>query len=95
MRVFLEKTVTKHELTDICCNVCGRGINQDDSGYFEDHVTFSKSWGYHSPFDGESHAIDLCVECYQAWIRQFQIPPNVTEVVESAAEQRRTCEVVQ
>jgi len=70
----------------VCCNVCGRGISKDASGYFEDHISLTKNWGYHSPFDGESHAIDLCSGCYKSWIEQFEIPPHVTDAAERLAE---------
>ena len=76
MRVFLDKSVVRKELTDVRCNACGRDVSKDTSGYFEDHVSLSKKWGYSSPFDGEAHDIDICVDCYSDWIRQFEIPPQ-------------------
>jgi hypothetical protein len=75
MKLFSEKTVVRQELSDVRCNACGRGVGKDASGYLLDHVSLSKQWGYHSPFDGEAHAIDLCVECYRSWITAFEIPP--------------------
>jgi len=77
MKVFSERTVIQKELVDVRCNMCGCDICKDASGYLEDHVSLSKDWGYLSPFDGESHAIDLCVDCYRDWIAKFAIPPNV------------------
>ena len=79
MRVFLEKSVTVPELADVRCNLCGREVDRNEMGYFQDHVSLSKAWGYHSPFDGEAHDIDLCVDCYSGWIRQFEIPPHVEQ----------------
>jgi len=78
MRVFSEKTVIKHALSDVHCNVCGRTVSKDTSGYFEDHVSISKDWGYHSPYDGEIHAIDVCVDCYNTWTDNFEIPPKLS-----------------
>ena len=78
MRVFLEETAVQQALSDVNCNVCGRDVCKDANGYFEDHVSISKAWGYHSPYDGEIHAIDVCVDCYQGWVAQFEIPPKVT-----------------
>jgi hypothetical protein len=75
MKLFLERTVIKKELSEVRCNACGKGVGKDASGYLLDHVEVSKRWGYHSPFDGESHTIDLCIPCYQIWISQFKIPP--------------------
>ena len=78
MRVFLEETVVKQALSDVSCNVCGRSVSKDASGYFEDHVSLSKAWGYHSPYDGEIHVMDVCVDCYQDWTMGFEIPPKIT-----------------
>ena len=78
MRVFLDQTVVKPALSDVRCNVCGRSILKDATGYFEDHIGISKAWGYHSPYDGETHIIDVCVNCYQSWAAGFQIPPKIS-----------------
>ena len=76
MRTFLEETVVQPALTDVRCNICGRSVSKNTSGYFEDHVSISKQWGYHSPYDGETHIIDVCVDCYQDWAASFDIPPK-------------------
>ena len=82
MRVFFEQNTIKQSLSDVQCNVCGRSVSKDATGgYFEDHVSISKTWGYHSPYDGEIHAMDVCVDCYQGWTEQFAIPPRVTEYI--------------
>ncbi|MCL2225675.1 MAG: hypothetical protein FWB96_11975 [Defluviitaleaceae bacterium] len=78
MRVFLERTTLTPQLSNVRCNSCGRDVEKEDPGYFEDHISLTKSWGYHSPYDGETHDIDLCVDCYQGWVNQFEIPPYVT-----------------
>ncbi|MCL1786562.1 MAG: hypothetical protein FWG38_01135 [Defluviitaleaceae bacterium] len=61
----------------VCCNQCGRGIEKDATGYVEDYILLTKDWGYHSPYDGESHTINLCVDCYKDWTQHFTIPPQV------------------
>jgi len=61
----------------LCCNLCGRDIAKDATGYYEDHVSLIKNWGYHSPFDGEVHALVLCVDCYRGLVSQFEIKPKV------------------
>ena len=78
MRMYLEKNVVRQSLEDVQCNVCGRSVSKDSSGYFEDHVSISKAWGYHSPYDGEMHGIDLCVDCYAGWVTEFEIPPKMS-----------------
>jgi len=77
MRAFLEATTTRPLLGAVQCNVCGKEVAKNSIGYFEDHVSLTKSWGFHSPYDGEDHAIDLCVGCYKDWTAHFEIPPAV------------------
>jgi len=77
MRVFMDQTVVKPALSDVKCNVCGRSISKNTLGYFEDHLEISKAWGYHSPYDGETHVIDVCIGCYENWTARFEIPPKV------------------
>ena len=80
MRIFLERDVLTPLLSDVRCNVCGREMQKENPGYFEDHVSLSKTWGYFSPFDGEAHDIDVCVDCYKDWIARFEIPPYSEEI---------------
>ena len=79
MKNFSGKSVETEELTGIRCNGCGRDLHRNELGYFEDHVSVSKAWGFHSPIDGETHEFDICVDCYRDWIKPFQIPPQVTK----------------
>ena len=78
MRVFSEQTFIKQTVQSIQCNVCARDVIKDRSGYFEDHLSISKAWGYHSPYDGEIHGIDVCIDCYHNWTASFVIPPKVS-----------------
>lgn len=78
MKVFSEKTVVSKELTEVLCNKCGQAIAKD-LGYWEDYISISKTWGYYSPADGETHALDICAACYFEWIKDFKIPPQATE----------------
>ncbi|MCL2356735.1 MAG: hypothetical protein FWC70_06210 [Defluviitaleaceae bacterium] len=75
MKTFSQQNVIMPQLSDVRCNSCGKDVDKNEIGYFEDHISLSKLWGYHSPFDGESHDIDLCVDCYKNWITGFEIPP--------------------
>ena len=81
MKAFLERPVMLPELDAVHCNVCGKEVEKNAIGYFEDHVSLTKSWGFHSPYDGEAHAIDLCVDCYKDWTSRFEIPPQVEQWV--------------
>ena len=77
MRVFSEKTVVSQELEKIYCNLCGNAVNKNELNYFDDYIAIDKTWGYHSPADGETHRIDICADCYFEWIKGFKIPPEV------------------
>ena len=79
MRVVLERSVVAPHVSNVNCNQCGRDIDKDQVGYFEDHVSLEKTWGYHSPYDGDVHIIDICVDCYTDWINNFEIPPHHME----------------
>ena len=77
MKAFLEIPTIKNQLETVHCNVCGKEVTKNQVGYFEDHISLTKNWGFHSPYDGEAHEIDLCVDCYSAWTARFEIPPHV------------------
>jgi len=74
---FIERTMIVPEVHSVLCNVCGREVAKNAIGYFEDYLSLTKDWGFHSPFDGEAHEIELCVDCYTAWTKSFEIPPSV------------------
>lgn len=63
-------------LSRIFCNCCGKEIDRSGKHAYRDYVSIHKDWGYDSPFDGEVHDIDLCADCYEAWIRNFRIDPR-------------------
>ena len=77
MKVFSERTAITQELQDVRCNCCGNKVNKNEFNYFDDYISIEKSWGYHSPSDGETHCFDLCADCYFGWIKNFKIPVEV------------------
>ena len=79
MKVFLERTIAKEALEEVCCNLCGRQVGKNDFGYFEDHLSVAKTWGYGTTADGETHAFDLCFDCYSDLAEKFVIPPRVLD----------------
>jgi len=88
MRLFLEETITQKLLNEVRCNLCGQQIKKDDFGYIADHLSVSKSWGYGQPTDGETHAFDLCYDCYVDLVSRFEIPMQVTSVFGELEEAR-------
>lgn len=72
MKMTRDVLVTQCEIEKIFCNCCGKEINKNPLGYFEDHLSIEKKWGYGSGFDGEDHNIDICKKCYVSWVRSFK-----------------------
>ncbi|MCL2399186.1 MAG: hypothetical protein FWC91_05490 [Defluviitaleaceae bacterium] len=77
MKIFLEKTTAHEALDEVLCNLCGSQIKKNAFGYFEDYLSVTKTWGYGSPADGETHSFDLCYDCYADIVKRFQIPPRI------------------
>ncbi len=75
MRQYKERTVKRALPDRVLCNCCGKPIDTGCDDVPGEFLSIVKRWGYFSPFDGEKHTIDLCLSCYQQWIRTFVIPP--------------------
>jgi len=78
MRKTIEVCKSVPETVEIICNACGKPLARNGHGYFPDHLEITKHWGYDSPFDGEIHSFDVCVECYEAGIKKFAIPAEIS-----------------
>jgi ribosomal-protein-alanine N-acetyltransferase len=59
MRRYKEVSVTVKQIDEVTCNGCGRVLSK-----YEDSLSIDKKWGYGTPYDGETHSLDLCVDCY-------------------------------
>ena len=62
------------EENEMKCNVCGQ-LLKDKSDYIE----VKKEWGYFSDKDTQIHEFKICERCYDRIVKQFEIPPKVTE----------------
>ena len=62
------------EENEMKCNVCGQ-LLRDKSDYIE----VKKEWGYFSGKDTQIHEFKICERCYDRIVKQFEIPPKVTE----------------
>lgn len=80
MRIFLERTIAKEALESVQCNQCGQEIKKNDFGYFEDHLSVTKTWGFGTAIDGETHTFDLCFTCYTGLIGKFKFPPETKSI---------------
>jgi len=81
MKLFVQTNTAQDKLASVQCNVCGKEVAQNEWGYFMDYVSMDKLWGYHSPYDGQAHELDVCVDCYRSWVGGFEIPPMRSEEV--------------
>lgn len=61
----------------VICNCCGTEIKKNEYGYFDDHISIEKKWGYGSEFDGETHSFDICVKCYKRLVEKFKKSPDI------------------
>lgn len=62
------------EVTKIICNKCGKEIAIVNGIAKEEVLSVQKRWGYFSKKDNEVHEFDLCEECYDVLVAEFQIP---------------------
>lgn len=77
MKINKELTAPVIEIESIICNCCGQEIDKNQFGYFDDHISVEKKWGYGSEFDGETHSFDICKSCYIKLINDFAKHPDI------------------
>ena len=77
MKIFMDRCLTREAPDEVSCNLCGRKVGKNDFGYFEDHLSVTKTWGYGTIADGETHSFDFCIDCYSDLADRFVIPPKV------------------
>ncbi|MDR1688442.1 MAG: hypothetical protein LBS21_07505 [Clostridiales bacterium] len=77
MRINREITAPAVETEKMICNFCGLEIKKNEFGYFDEHLSVEKKWGYGSEFDSETHSFEICEDCYKRLIAEFRIKPLV------------------
>lgn len=70
------------QLGTVICNCCGKKLIVDGGIVREGVFSVDHAWDFFSEKDGEIHHLDVCESCYDEWISQFQIAPDVEEQVE-------------
>ncbi len=73
MKTMKKSTVYVETVATVTCNMCGEEIKVNQFGYFDEYVTIEKTWGYGSRYDGETHSIDLCENCYTEMLKKLKI----------------------
>ena len=80
MRKFSEQE--SRELLYIICNCCGRKITAKNGIVEEECVRLEVPFGFFSKKDGQVDHFDLCENCYDKVISEFQIPVEIEEKTE-------------
>lgn len=80
MRRFEDET--SGQLARVICNQCGKELKLEDGYLKEGCFTADVVFGYFSKKDGTRHRFDLCEECYDKMVGQFQIPVEESEALE-------------
>lgn len=70
---------TKQELTQVQCNICKKYLKVKNGIIMEGVFSVDYNWGYFSKKDGEIHSFDLCEDCYDFWVKTFDVPFNLEE----------------
>lgn len=68
--------------TSLYCNLCGKELKVINGILMEDAFEATKEWGYFSERDMEVHHFNLCEECYNKLISEFQIPVEIRKKLE-------------
>lgn len=72
----------ERKLVRAVCNRCGR-VLKVEGGYLKEGCFSARAaFGYFSRKDGAVQSFDLCEDCYDEMISQFQLPVEETEGVE-------------
>ncbi|MCM1038617.1 MAG: hypothetical protein NC434_04775 [Ruminococcus sp.] len=76
MRIYLDQKIKKkeNELLSVTCNCCKKELLVENGILKEECISFTHLFGYFSDKDGEKHRFDLCEQCYDKLIANFQLP---------------------
>ena len=76
------KKFENHILKEVFCNKCGKQIKVENGMIREGCFEVKQTFGYFSHKDGETQIWDLCEDCYDEFVRSFQIPVTSKEETE-------------
>ncbi len=71
-----------NENTSITCNCCGKRFLASGNTVEKDLLHVKKQWGYFSKKDGIIHDFFVCEECYDTWLENFAIQPEIKNATE-------------
>ena len=64
------------------CNCCKKDLKVQNGIITEGVFSVEYAFGYVSNKDEEIHKFDLCEECYDKWIKTFNIPVEIANNTE-------------
>lgn len=68
--------------TTVMCNCCGKQFAASGNLIEEDMLHVRKQWGYFSKKDGLIYEFLVCEDCYDKWLENFVIPPEIKNATE-------------
>ena len=71
-------------MSEIRCNMCGRKIIFGEKHDKEDYLLIRKEWGYFSRKDGKRYTIRMCEECFDRFVDDCVVSPEIGDVTEYA-----------
>lgn len=71
-------------MSEIRCNMCGRKIIFGERHDKEDYLLIRKEWGYFSRKDGKRYTIRMCEECFDRFVDDCVVSPEIDDVTEYA-----------
>ena len=71
-------------MSEIRCNMCGRKIIFGEKHDKEDYLLIRKEWGYFSHKDGKRYTIRMCEECFDRFVEDCAVSPEIDDVTEYA-----------
>ena len=71
-------------MSAIRCNMCGRKIIFGEKHDKEDYLLIRKEWGYFSRKDGKRYTIRMCEECFDRFVDDCVVSPEIDDVTEYA-----------
>ena len=80
MRFYKDKE--RKVLEKVLCNCCGKRLHMAGNHVAEGVMHVGKDWGYFSKKDLVRHEFDMCEQCYDKMIAEFQIPVTMGEILE-------------
>ena len=80
MRFYKDKE--KKVLEKVLCNCFGRQLTMTGRHVTEGVLHVRKDWGFFSEKDLVRHEFDMCEQCYDKMIGEFQIPVTEREILE-------------